>query len=124
VQNETCNGFWVESLESLLEIMTRKNSFSTHGLDKLCMDGETTIELFLHPSGRKLTRGRVSHCGLAIYIEKVSLVGKRRITKTQIFHHAKNIIFTTSPKRNQSPSRDYNSIRTNLKFQHKPFWQE
>jgi hypothetical protein len=45
VQNETFNGFWVESLEPLLEIVTRKNSFFTHGLDKLCMDGKT-IELF------------------------------------------------------------------------------
>jgi len=31
----------------------------------------------------------------------------------------KNIIFKKSSKRNQNPSRDYNSI-TNLKFQHKP----
>jgi hypothetical protein len=45
VQTETFNGFWVERLESLLEIVTRKNSFSTHGPDKPCMDGET-IELF------------------------------------------------------------------------------
>jgi hypothetical protein len=33
------------------------------------------------------TRG-VSHCGLAIYILKVSK-GKRRIMEIQIFHHAK-----------------------------------
>jgi len=31
----------------------------------------------------------------------------------------KNIIFKKSSKRNQNPSRHYNSI-TNLKFQHKP----
>jgi hypothetical protein len=31
-----------------------------------------------------------------------------------------NIIFKTSSKRNQNPSRYYNSIITNLKFQHKP----
>jgi hypothetical protein len=31
----------------------------------------------------------------------------------------KNIIFKKSSKRNQNPSRYYNSI-TNLKFQHKP----
>jgi hypothetical protein len=62
------------------------------------------------------TRG-VSHCGLAIYIKK-DLKAKRRIMDTQIFHHAKNIIFKKSSKRNQNPSRYHNSI-TNLKFQHK-----
>jgi hypothetical protein len=35
------------------------------------------------------TRG-LSHCGLAILHEKVTR-GKRRIIKTQIFHHAKTI---------------------------------
>jgi hypothetical protein len=30
--------------------------------------------------------------------------------ETQIFHHAKNIIFKKSSKRNQNPSRYYNSI--------------
>jgi hypothetical protein len=34
----------------------------------------------------------------------------------QIFQHAKNIVF----KKNQNPSRYYNSKITNLKFQHKP----
>jgi hypothetical protein len=37
------------------------------------------------------TRG-VSHYDLAIYIKKY-LEAKRRIMETQIFHHAKNIIF-------------------------------
>jgi hypothetical protein len=32
----------------------------------------------------------------------------------------KNIIFQKSTKRNQNPSRYYNSIITNLEFQHKP----
>jgi len=63
-----------------------------------------------------ITRG-VSHYGLAIYIKNY-LKAKRRIMDTPIFHHAKNIIFKTSSKRNQNPSRYYNSI-TNLKFQHK-----
>jgi hypothetical protein len=39
--------------------------------------------------------------------------------ETQIFHHVKNIIFETSSKRNQNPSRYYNSI-ANLKFQLRP----
>jgi hypothetical protein len=47
----------------------------------------------------------VSHCGLAIYIKKVS-EGKRRIMETQIFiSPCKNIIFKKSSKRNQNPSR-------------------
>jgi hypothetical protein len=35
----------------------------------------------------------------------------------------KNIIFKKFSKRNQNPSRYYNSI-TNLKFQHKPIVEE
>jgi hypothetical protein len=38
--------------------------------------------------------------------------------ETQIFHHAKNIIFKQASKRNQNPSRYYNSVLANLKFQH------
>jgi len=42
--------------------------------------------------------------------------------ETQIFHHAKiYLIFKKSSKRNQNPPKYYyNSIITNLKFQHKP----
>jgi hypothetical protein len=57
-----------------------------------------------------------------IYI-KMYLEGKkkRRIMEIQIFHHAKlHLIFQKSSKWNQKPSRYYNSIITNLKFQHKP----
>jgi hypothetical protein len=61
----------------------------------------------------------VSHCGLAIYIKKDLKEKRRIIMKTQIFHHAKIIILKKSTKRNQNPSRYYNSI-TNFKFQHKP----
>ncbi len=39
--------------------------------------------------------------------------------ETQIFSPWQNIIFKKSSKRNQNPSRYYNSL-TNLKFQHKP----
>jgi hypothetical protein len=60
----------------------------------------------------------VSHHGLAIYIKKYLKAKERRIMETQIFHHAK-IVYKKSSKRNQNPSRYYNS-RTNLKFQHKP----
>jgi hypothetical protein len=50
------------------------------------------------------TRGGVSHCGLAIYIEKKVPSGKRRIMETS---NAKNMIFKMSSKRNQNPSRLY-----------------
>jgi hypothetical protein len=45
--------------------------------------------------GPNLTIG-VSHRSLAIYIQKY-VKGKRRIMKTQILHHAKNIIFKKNP---------------------------
>jgi len=61
--------------------------------------------------------GGVSHCRLAIYIKK-DLKAKEELWKLKFFHH-ENIIFKKSSKRNQNPSRYYNSI-TNLKFQLKP----
>jgi len=45
----------------------------------------------------------VSHCGLAIYI-LIYLKTKEELWKLK-FHHAKNIIFKKSSKRNQNPSR-------------------
>jgi hypothetical protein len=62
----------------------------------------------------------VSHYGLAIYIKKYIFKGKRKFMKIQIFHHAKIKISKKSSKRNQNPSRYYNFIITNLKFQHRP----
>jgi len=59
-----------------------------------------------------------SHCGLSIYIKKY-LKAKEELWKLKIFHLAKIIIFKQSSKRNQNPSRYYNSI-IDLKFQHKP----
>jgi hypothetical protein len=52
------------------------------------MSSTSTIPVFR-------TRG-VSQCGLAIYTKKY-LKAKRRIMETQIFHHAKNIIFKKNP---------------------------
>jgi hypothetical protein len=61
----------------------------------------------------------VSHYGLAIYIEKY-LKAKEELRKLKYLTMQKNIIFKKNPsKRNQNPSRYYNSI-TNLKFHHKP----
>jgi hypothetical protein len=56
----------------------------------------------------------VSHCGLAIYIKKC-LKAKEELWKLEYFN-MQNIIFQKSSKRNQNPSRYYNSV-TNLKFQ-------
>jgi hypothetical protein len=68
---------------------------------------------------KQKTRG-VSHCGLAIHIKKY-LKAKEEFWKLKYFTiHAKiYLIFKKSSKRNQNPSRYYNSI-INLKFQHKP----
>jgi hypothetical protein len=64
-------------------------------------------------------QGGVSHCGLAIYIKKY-LKAKEELRKLKHFTMQNYIIFKKSSKRNQNPSRYYNSIITNLKFQHKP----
>jgi hypothetical protein len=65
--------------------------------------------------------GADSLWGLAIYIKKNILRVKRRIMETQIFHHAKIQSSKNNPlKETLNPSRYYyNSIITNLKFQHK-----
>jgi hypothetical protein len=63
------------------------------------------------------TRG-VSHCGLTIYIKKSILRQKKNYGNSNI-SPSKYIIFKKSSKRNQNPSRYYNSL-TNPKFQYKP----
>jgi hypothetical protein len=60
----------------------------------------------------------VSHCGLAIYIEK-DLKAKEELWKIKYFTMQKHNLQKKSFKRNQNPSIYYNFI-TNLKFQHKP----
>jgi hypothetical protein len=57
----------------------------------------------------------VSHCGLAMYIKKY-LKAKEELWKLKYFTIQKYINLQKSSKRNQNPSRYYNSI-TNLKFQ-------
>jgi hypothetical protein len=61
----------------------------------------------------------VSHCGLAIYITKYLKAKEEELWKLNYISPFKNIIFKKSSKRNQNPSRYYNSM-TILKFQHKP----
>jgi len=61
----------------------------------------------------------VSHCGLAIYIKKYFKAEEEYYGNSNV-SPCKNIIFKNYSKRNQNPSRYYNSIITNLKFQHKP----
>ncbi len=67
------------------------------------------------------TRGcGVSHCGLAIYIKKYLKAKEEELWKLKYFTMQKyNLPKKKSSKRNQNPSRYYNSI-INLKFQHKP----
>jgi hypothetical protein len=48
-----------------------------------------------------------------------SILGKKKNYENSNISSCKNIIFKKSSKRNQNPSRYYNSI-TNLQFQHKP----
>jgi hypothetical protein len=67
--------------------------------------------------GRQNKGGGVSHYGLAIYIQNI--LGKKQNYEKSNISPCKNTIFKKSSKRNQNPSRYYNSI-ANLKFQHKP----
>ncbi len=60
----------------------------------------------------------MSHCGLAIYIIKKYLKAKEELWKLKYFTMQKYNL-ENSFKRNQNPSRYYNSV-ANLKFQHKP----
>jgi hypothetical protein len=60
---------------------------------------------------------RVSHHGLAIYIQKF-LKAKQDLWKLKYFT-MQNIIYKKSSTRNQNASKYYNSV-INLKFQHKP----
>jgi hypothetical protein len=63
--------------------------------------------------------GGVAHYGLAIYIKKYGKALQKKNYENSNISPRKNIIFKKSSRRNQNPSRYYNSI-TNLKFQHKP----
>jgi hypothetical protein len=60
----------------------------------------------------------MSHCALAIYIEK-HLKAKEELWKLKYFTIQIYNLSKKSSKRNQNPSRYCNSV-TNLKFQHKP----
>jgi hypothetical protein len=63
----------------------------------------------------------VSHCGLVIYIKKNYFKAKEEeLWKFKYFTMPKCKSSKKSSKRNQNPSRYYyNSIISNLKFQHK-----
>jgi hypothetical protein len=67
----------------------------------------------------KDNKGCVTACGLAIYMKRT--LSQKKNHRNSNISPCKNIIFQKSSKRNQNPSRYYyNSIITNLKFQHKP----
>jgi hypothetical protein len=68
------------------------------------------------------TRGWVvSHCGLAIYIKR-HLKRQKKNHENSNISPCKNIIFKINPLKKETKilQRSYNSIRTNLNFQHKP----
>jgi len=63
----------------------------------------------------------MSHCGLAnLHSKKRYRKAKEELWKLKYFTIQKyNLQKKSSNRRNQNPSRYYNSITTNLKFQHK-----
>jgi hypothetical protein len=70
---------------------------------------------------RKINKGCVKLCGLAIYIKKYLKAKEEELWKLKSFTMQKNVlIFKKSSKKNKNLSRYYNSIITNLKFQNKP----
>jgi hypothetical protein len=64
-----------------------------------------------------LTRGCVSHSGLAIYIKRI--LGQKKYYENSNISPCKSIILKKFSKRNQNPSRYYNSIII-PKFQNMP----
>jgi hypothetical protein len=65
------------------------------------------------------TRG-VSHYGLPIYIKKYLKAKEEELWKLKYFTMQKYTLPKNPLKENPNPSSYYNSIITNLKFQHKP----
>jgi hypothetical protein len=63
-----------------------------------------------------MKQGVCDNCGLAIYIKNIYPKANEDLGKLKCFTMQKNMSFKKSSKRNQNPSRYYNSI-TNLKFQ-------
>jgi len=67
----------------------RAQPLSTQGGHKMPLEEPQNYSLpYIWTTTPKVTRGGVSHCGLAIYIKKY-LNAKRIIMETHIFHHAK-----------------------------------
>jgi len=71
------------------------------------------------PKVYKRNKG-VCHIVTLPFTLKSILRQKKNYRNSNIISPSRNIIFQKSSKRNQIPSRYYNSIITNLKFQHKP----
>jgi hypothetical protein len=66
-----------------------------------------------------LNKGCVTRVALPFALKKSILRQKKNYRNSNI-SPCKNIIFKKSSKRNPNPSRYYNSVITNLKFQQKP----
>jgi hypothetical protein len=66
-------------------------------------------------------QGGVSYCRLAIYIKKDLKAKEEELWKLKYFIMQKYNLQKNPLQQNQNPSRSYyNSIITNLEFQHKP----
>jgi hypothetical protein len=74
---------------------------------------------FIFMKNKKLFKQGVCRT-MALPITLKSILRKRRIMETQIFHHVKNIIYKKSSKRNPKSFKILYNSGTNLKFQHKP----
>ncbi len=100
-----------QNLTTLGQFFPQKIPFCSTGFLFCHLDAKVHLE-------DQLKQGAMSHCGLAIYIKKY-LKAKEELWKLKYFTMQKYNLQKKSSKRNQNPSRYYNSV-SNLKFQHKP----
>jgi hypothetical protein len=67
----------------------------------------------------QMKQGGVSHCGLAIYIKNIYIKEKRK-KKWKLKYFTMQKLHNLQKISCLKETRYYNSIVTNLKFQHKP----
>jgi len=82
------------------------------------MDGSSNLPRWKNEIPEAYNQHGVCHT-VALPFTLKSILRKKKNMENSNISPCKNIIFKKSSKRNQNPSRYYNSI-TNLKFQHKP----
>jgi hypothetical protein len=111
-----------------------------HDHEIICVEGTLNMILPAHPPTIEIIlvyflklflpssfKGNSYHCNKGVchtvalpFTLKLSILRQKKNYGNSNISPCKNIIFKKSSKRNQNPSRYYNSIITNLKFQHKP----